>query len=180
MNWREKIGYAFLKKGYKPSEHKRRAVNLTEAQSVFVIFTASTDKEAREKLQLLDIIKTNWAIPRVDYLVYMPFRKNPEWLEQITGIKSINKKDLNWNLKPNYTNDITYDLLIDLDLELSIPTLYLAVMTKAKMKVTAQLTEKELFYDLFIVLGDQNTLSNYIKQTEFYLKLINQKELVYG
>lgn len=176
MNLREKAGLYFLQKGYKPNTTKRRAVNFHDVQSLAIICSAKDEEEAREKVQFAQVIRKNWAIPKVKILCLVDVRKEQEWFSQYPGVQFIVGSELNWYYKPKETliKD-QVDLLISIDMEPTIAATFASVITKAKMKVSPWSELTAPYFDFFIKLNKDNTLNEFIKQTEHYLKLMNNK-----
>ena len=176
MNLKERVGYYFLKRGFKPNTNRRRAVNFQDVTSLGILLSASNESEAREKIQFAQVMRKNWAIPKVKITCMVNVRKPQEWFDQYSGVQFVTNADLNWYSKPKAVLfDDQLDLLISLDLTPTIAATFAAVMTKSKMKVSPWSSVNEPYFDLFINLTTDSTLKEYIKQVEHYLKLINRK-----
>lgn len=178
----DSIGRYLLQKGYKPNNHKRRAVNLSEVTRLVVIASGSTEEMIKQKVRHFKIIQSNWGIPQVDFWIYIPQRKLPEWASAYAdSFHVLTKKYTNWYGKPTVGEGVEpFDLLIDLDRQANTTSLFLTATLKAKMKVCMSHKEKEPYFDFFITVKGENALTEYVKQTEHYLRILNNKKAEHG
>jgi len=90
----------------------------------------------------------------------------------------ITAKDVSWKFQPQKAFvkefiDTEYDILIDLSLNDHLPLLYCAALSKAGLKVGRFQEDHELFYDLMIHAGPDETIDSFAKQVIHYLSRIN-------
>lgn len=176
MSLREQIGHYFLRKGYKPNTTKRRAVNFHDVKSLAIVCSAKDEEHARSKIQYAQVIRKNWAIPKVNILCLVDVRKEQDWFFQYSDVEFVTSSDLNWYYKPKALPlKDSVDLLICLDLEPTISSMFTAVLIKAKMKMSSWSEIADPYFDFFIRLNQNSSLNEFIQQTEHYLKLINNK-----
>ncbi len=182
MNPVDVLGRYLLKKGYKPNKQKRKAVNLDDVARLAVIASGKSENTIKEKIRHYKIIQNNWGIPVVDFWIYIPERKLPDWASSFEStFKFFTKQSTNWYGKTKLENDLKpYDLLIDLDAKANTTSLFLSACIKAKMKVCMSHPDKEPYFDFFISVNGENALTEYVKQTEHYLRILNNKKAKNG
>ena len=90
----------------------------------------------------------------------------------------ITGKDVNWRFLPQkpFVEEFInteYDILIDLSLDDHLPLLYCAALSKAGLKVGRFQEDHELFYDLMIHAGPEESIDSFATSVIHYLSRIN-------
>jgi hypothetical protein len=104
---------------------------------------------------------------------FVPHFFIPKLLQDI-----ITFKDLNWYFQPQkvFVKDFVeenFDILLDLTLTDNLPLLYLAVRSKAGLKIGRFQEDHQEYYDLMIDLPSESSIEYFIEQIMYYLQKIN-------
>lgn len=150
----------------------KQFIKLSEAKSVGIIFDA-TDRNEFEIIkkfiqQLKEITKGIHAIGFVDNKI------TPAYSYIKTDIDLFNKKELKGAYQPLSPYIKTFieterDLLIDANVGNKLPLQYIAAASKARCKVGQHTAGNELFHDVLLNVGENNSLEFFLQQSLKYL-----------
>ncbi len=173
-SWQSRLRERSLQKKVLQSNCQRNPVAFNAAKSVGVLFDA-TDQFQRdavlpflEKLrkQGKEVLPIGFFDHKLDVSSY--------------AFKGFNKNDLDWLGRPkkeileSYTKE-PFDTLICIYQKACLPIEYVASLSKAHFRV-GPYTENPHCYDLIIDTTKNNSVQHFLKEVDFYLNKINNKE----
>ena len=176
QNIREKFAKSFLLQQVNEMNRKQKQINLESARTVALLYylTDEASYKTAESI-LIRLIELNLKIRVVCYtdLKIAPHYFIPKITQDI-----LTSKDVNWRYQPQKPFvkefvDTEYDILIDLSLDDHLPLLYCAALSKAGLKVGRFQEDHQLFYDLMIQTGPDETIDSFSIQVIHYLSRIN-------
>lgn len=182
MNWIEKIGHFFgnrLLKSEMQLARKTRVSNFGSAKSVALVYREKGESFFILVKQYLEYLKGEHGIREVMALAYIDDKKAvPYWQVHKLKFDFFTKSEINWKHEPQADSakqfiENSYDILIDLEKEPSLPLQFIISRSKAAFKVGYYHNEREELYDLMLKTSDQTTFDQYINQVNHYLKRIN-------
>lgn len=176
QNIREKFAKSFLLTQMSESKRKIKPINLDSARTVALLYYLPD--EATYKTMETILAKLYELNLKVRVVAYSNQKFNPHYFIPKISQDIITAKDLNWRLQPQKPFvkefiETEYDILIDLSLEDHLPLLYCAGLSKAGLKVGRFQEDHELFYDLMIHAGQDETIDLFATQVIHYLSRIN-------
>lgn len=151
--------------------------NLEEAHYIGIIYNATDPDDYKLLKKYVTYFKN--IDKRVMALGFIDDKDPKNHLNTRLDFRFFTKKELNWVLKPeglevnNFIGE-PFDILLDLGVEYSHPIKYICGLSKAGFKVGPKDEHSELYYDMILDPGHNRTLENFIKNTEVYIKMINQ------
>ena len=174
---KQKVGDFFFKRDLKSNPRKREVHNLHTAQSIGILYDAT---KTEDMLKVSEFVNSLFQTKKdVKALGFVNLKELTHHHMPMLQFDFFFLKDLNWYYKPqNYIIknfvEKDYDILINLCDSSCIPIKYLAGISQAKFKVGKY--DKDI--DLFDMMIDvkENTLSALIKEIQYYLTVINQKD----
>lgn len=115
---------------------------------------------------------------KVKVVCYTDLKIIPHYFIPKISQDIITAKDVNWKFQPQkpFVKEFInteYDILIDLSLSEHLPLLYCAALSKAGLKVGRFEENHQLFYDLMIHAGQDETIDSFAVQVIHYLSRIN-------
>lgn len=160
------------------NETKRnlKPINLQSARTVALLYYLHD--EATYKVMESILVKINELNLKVRVVAYTNQKFNPHYFIPKISQDIITGKDVNWRFQPKKAFvkefiETEYDILIDLSLEDHLPLLYCAALSQAGLKVGRFQEDHELFYDLMIQTGPDETIDSFATQVIHYLSMIN-------
>jgi hypothetical protein len=173
---REKFAKSFLLKQINEIKRNLKPINLQSARTVALLYYLPD--EATYKTMELILSKLNDLNLKVRVVAYTNQKFNPHYFIPKISQDVLTAKDVNWRLQPQKPFvkefiETEYDILIDLSLEDHLPLLYCAALSKAGLKVGRFQEDHELFYDLMIHAGPEETIDSFATQVIHYLSRIN-------
>jgi len=160
------------------NETKRnlKPINLQSARTVALLYYLYD--EATYKLMDSILAKINELNLKVRVVAYTNQKFNPHYFIPKISQDIITGKDVSWRFQPQkgFVKEFIeteYDILIDLSLEDHLPLLYCAALSQAGLKVGRFQEDHELFYDLMIQAGPDETIDSFATQVIHYLSKIN-------
>jgi len=160
------------------SEIKRsqKQINLENARTVALLYCLPD--EATYKIMESILGKLNELNLKVRVVAYTDQKFYPHYFIPKISQDIFTAKDLNWRLQPQKPFvkefiETEYDILIDLSLEDHLPLLYCSALSKAGLKVGRFQEDHQLFYDLMIHAGPEETIDSFATQVIHYLSRIN-------
>lgn len=148
----------------------------SQAINVGVIYDATEIQDLNKVKQLVKVLKEDHK--NVKTLGYVNDKTTKDFQQSRLGVDFFLNTDLNWHLKPenhiveNFISE-EFDILIDLNMELALPLVYIACKSKAKFKVGRYDENCNEIYDLMLQIGKGADLNEFISQLKHYLTLIN-------
>ena len=128
-------------------ERERRAVSLSRATSVGLVYLERDHAHFREVKAIGKMLKEKYGVKRVGFLSYVEEeeKNSPNWLVKKLDSGYFCKSDLNWHGWPvkefEAFADTPFDILIDLELEPVLPLKFVIRKSTAGMKVGVDGTE---------------------------------------
>jgi len=173
---REKYAKSFLLKQINERTRIQKPIKLVNARTVALLYYLPDEATYKIMESILGrLYELNLKVRVVSYTdqKFYPHYFIPKISQDI-----ITGKDVNWRLQPQkpfieeFINT-EYDILIDLSLEDHQPLLYCAALSKAGLKVGRFQEDHELYYDLMIHTGPDETIDSFATQVIHYLSRIN-------
>jgi hypothetical protein len=176
---KERLNHWFLKQSLKRLQRQKRFFNYAGTSTIGILYDASTEEQYLSIANLVKELQQDQK--KVKALGYVLQKKLPEHAFPKLTFEFCNYRNFNWALKPvtqNIKDFISkdYDILIDLTPSGFYQVKRLVADSPAHFKV-GRYAEKFLdLYDLMIQIDDQTPLTEAIKHTFFYLKMINNND----
>ena len=173
---KSKIGHYILRKEVLKKNRKTDLVTLSKTKNIGILFDAKNSKSIQSSKSFLKYF-LNRNID-VDVLGFVNNRKKDSVHIATIHVNYFNLTDLNILGIPNSNKMESFikkkhDILINLSLDNSFETKYLALLSNAKYKVGVYDTDNILSYDLMFKLKI-NSLEYFTKQLIYYLELIDK------
>lgn len=176
QNIREKFAKSFLLKQIQLNKRDQKQVSIERARSVALLYYLP-DEETYKKVELIIGRLTELNL-KVRVVCYTDLKLIPHYFIPKISQDILTAKDVNWRIQPQkpfvkeFINT-AYDLLIDLSLNDHLPLLYCAALSNAGLKVGRYQEDHQLFYDLMIHAGTDETIDSFADQVIHYLSMIN-------
>jgi hypothetical protein len=176
QNLREKFAKSFLLKQIHEVTREQKSVNIERARTVALLYYLP-DEATYKKVELIisRLTELNLKVRVVSYtdLKIIPYYFIPKISQDIITIK-----DVNWRFQPQkpFVKEFLnagFDILIDLSLNDHLPLLYCAALSNAGLKVGRFQEDHQLFFDLMIQAGTDETIDSFAEQVIHYLSMIN-------
>ena len=168
------------------SERNRQGCNFKNANNVGLIYLERDIEFRRKILDLSKHLKEDLDVKSVSVLSYVDAdeKDTPRWLVKRLSSGYFCKSDLNWFSKPtnevsNFT-EIEFDILIDLEVNPTMPLKFVLKSSKAKMKVGPEQYDYPNDYDITIgrLNGvEEDEMTVWQEQTERTFKFITQANI---
>ncbi len=155
---------------------KQKQINLDNARTVALLYYLPD--ETTYKLVETILARFSDMNLKVSVVCYTDLKVSPHYFIPKISQDIITAKNVNWRFQPQNAFvkefiNIDYDILIDLSLAEYLPLLYCSALSKAGLKVGRYQEEHELFYDLMIHAGPDETIDSFVTQVIHYLSRIN-------
>lgn len=161
------------------NEMKRslKPINLENARTVAVLYYLPD--EATYKIMESILGKLYELNLKVRVVAYTNQKFNPHYFIPKITQDILTAKDVSWRFQPQKAFikefiETEYDILIDLSLNDHLPLLYCAGLSRAGLKVGRFQEDHQLFYDLMIQTGPDETIDSFVTQVIHYLSRINK------
>ena len=173
---REKFARSFLLQQLNEMERERKQINLDSARTLALLYylpDEATYKIVESILSRLADINL-----KVRVVCYTDLKIIPHYFIPKISQDIITAKDINWRIQPqkHFVKEFInteFDILIDLSLTDHLPLLYCAALSKARLKAGRFQEDHQLFYDLMIHAGPEETIESFAGQIIHYLSRIN-------
>ena len=173
---REKFARSFLLQQLNEMERERKQINLDSARTLALLYylpDEATYKIVESILSRLADINL-----KVRVVCYTDLKIIPHYFIPKISQDIITAKDINWRIQPQkpFVKEFInteFDILIDLSLTDHLPLLYCAALSKARLKAGRFQEDHQLFYDLLIHAGPEETIESFAGQIIHYLSRIN-------
>ncbi len=173
---REKFARSFLLQQLNEMERERKQINLDSARTLALLYylpDEATYKIVESILSRLADINL-----KVRVVCYTDLKIIPHYFIPKISQDIITAKDINWRIQPQkpFVKEFInteFDILIDLSLTDHLPLLYCAALSKARLKAGRFQEDHQLFYDLMIHAGPEETIESFAGQIIHYLSRIN-------
>ncbi len=173
---REKFARSFLLQQLNDIERERIQINLDSARTLALLYylpDEATYKTVESLLSRLTDINL-----KVRVVCYTDLKIIPHYFIPKISQDIITAKDINWRIQPQkpFVKEFInteFDILIDLSLTDHLPLLYCAALSKARLKAGRFQEDHQLFYDLLIHAGPEETIESFAGQIIHYLSRIN-------
>lgn len=175
-NIREKFAKSFLLKQINEIDRQQKQINLLNARTVALLYYLPDEAIYRDMEAILSrLTKMNL---KVKVVCFTNMKTAPHYFIPKISQDIITVKDVNLLYQPQKAFvkefiDTEYDILIDLSLNDHLPLLYCAALSKAGLKVGRFQEDHQLYYDLMIHAGPDETLDSFAAQVIHYLSRIN-------
>ncbi len=173
---RERYAKSFLLKHVEEINRPQIQINLDNARSVALLYylpDEATYKIMETILSRLGEMKLKVRVVSYTDLKIKPHYFIPKITQDIITVKDLNLRYQPQNAFVNEFINTEYDILIDLSLKEHLPLLYCAALSKAALKVGRFQEDHQLFYDLMIHCGTDETIDSFAGQVVHYLSKIN-------
>ena len=175
-NIRERFAKSFLLKQVSESGRKQKQINLESARTVALLYYL-TDEATYIAVESI-ISRLNELNLKVRVVCYTDLKITPYYFIPKISQDIITVKDIDWRYQPKkpFVKEFInteYDILIDLSLNDNLPLLYCAALSQAGLKVGRFQEDHELFYDLMIQAGPDESIDSFSVQVIHYLSRIN-------
>lgn len=177
QNIREKFAKSFLLKQMNEMKRSLKPINLENARTVAVLYYLPD--EATYKIMESILGKLYELNLKVRVVAYTNQKFNPHYFIPKITQDILTAKDVSWRFQPQKAFikefiETEYDILIDLSLNDHLPLLYCAGLSRAGLKVGRFQEDHQLFYDLMIQTGPDETIDSFVTQVIHYLSRINK------
>ena len=167
---------SFLVKQVNEMSRHQKATNLETARTVALLYYLPD--EATYKIVENILSQLNELKLKVRVVCYTDLKITPHYFIPKITQDIITAKDVNFRHQPQKAFvkefiDTEYDILIDLSLDDHLPLLYCAALSKSGLKVGRYQEDHQLFYDLMIHSGPDETIETFAAQVIHYLSRIN-------
>jgi len=173
---REKFAKSFLVTQVNEMGRKQKQINLNSARTVALLYYLPDESTYK----LVETILTRFSDMnlKVSVVCYTDLKVFPHYFIPKISQDLITTKNVNWRLQPKnaFVKEFIeneYDILIDLSLAEYFPLLYCSALSKAGLKVGRFQEDHQLFYDLMIHTGPDETIDTFAAQIIHYLRRIN-------
>ncbi len=176
---KEYTGKHYLKKNLPKNNRFRKIVNLDDAKTVGIIYELQDEQSYNHICRFIKLLQDKQI--NVKAIGYFDGNIRPIYAIEKLSLDYYDKKDINWFGKPKgkYVTDFCktdFDILIDVSLQDSFQTKYIAAFSKAKFKVGKDGENNKTIYDLMIDISVKTTLDEFITLIIHYLSIINKKD----
>jgi hypothetical protein len=176
QNIREKSAKSFLLKQMNEAKRKLKPINLDSARTVALLYYLP-DEDTYKTMETI-LAKLYELNLKVRVVAYANQKFNPHYFIPKISQDIITAKDVNWRYQPQKAFvkefiETEYDILIDLSLDDHLPLLYCAALSQAGLKVGRFQEDHQLFYDLMIHTGADESIDSFATQVIHYLSRIN-------
>ncbi len=159
----------------------KEGVSLTNIPSVVLVGAHTNESDLKRLKKFSQFLKGEYGIREILILLYVDeFEKDvPVYLGHLKELDYFTKEQLNWRLKPteileNFCKK-EYQILIDLTIEESAPLEHIVAGSRAKMKIGKRYSVHEKYYDLIVDMAENDSMSDFLKQTEYLLSKLSFK-----
>lgn len=158
------------------SGRQQKQVNLKKARTVALLYYLP-DEQTYVAVESI-ISKLNELNLKVRVVCYTDLKITPYYFIPKISQDIITVKDIDWKYQPKkpFVKEFVeteFDILIDLSLNDYLPLVYCAALSQAGLKVGRFQEDHELFYDLMIQAGPEETVESFSMQVIHYLSRIN-------
>jgi len=173
---REKFARSFLLQQLNEMERERKQINLDSARTLALLYYLPD--EATYKIVESILSRLTDINLKVRVVCYTDLKIIPHYFIPKISQDIITAKDINWRIQPQkpFVKEFInteFDILIDLSLTDHLPLLYCAALSKARLKAGRFQEDHQLFYDLMIHTGPEETIESFAGQIIHYLSRIN-------
>jgi len=176
QNIREKFAKSFLLQQVNEINRRQKQVNIESARTVALLYYLPD--EATYKLVETILSKLGELNLKTRVVCYTDLKIVPHYFIPKISQDIITAKDVNWRFQPQkpFVKEFIlteYDILIDLSLNDFLPLLYCAALSKASLKVGRYQEDHQIYFDLMIHAGTDETIDSFAGQVIHYLSRIN-------
>jgi hypothetical protein len=176
QNIREKFAKSSLIKQVNEMSRQQKPTNLENARTVALLYYLPD--EATYHVAEAILSKLTRMNLKVRVVCYTDLKTSPHYFIPKISQDIITVKDVNLLYQPQkpFVKEFIateFDILIDLSLNNYLPLLYCAALSKAGLKVGRFEEDHELYYDLMIQAGQDETIDSFANQVIHYLSRIN-------
>ena len=176
QNIREKFANSSLLQQVNDLDRKQKSINMDSARTIALLYYLPDEATYKTVESILS--KLNDFNVKVKVVCYTDLKIIPHYFIPKISQDIITAKDVNWKFQPQkpFVKEFInteYDILIDLSLSEHLPLLYCAALSKAGLKVGRFKEDHQLFYDLIIHAGPDETIDTFAGQVIHYLSRIN-------
>jgi len=155
---------------------QQKQINLENARTVALLYYLPDEDTYKTMETILGRLIEMKLKVRV--VCYTALKTAPHYFIPKITQDIITAKDVNLRLQPQKAFikefiNTEYDILIDLSLTNHFPLLYCAALSKAGLKVGRYQEDHEMYYDLMIHTGPDETIDSFATQVIHYLSRIN-------
>lgn len=178
---KKRLANYFLRKSTSLQED-REMVNLSEVESILVLYAAGSDQEMKEAEKFISRIHNELNISNLEFVIYS--KDSRKKIEQNgkkfpKNARVITKDETNFYYRPKTTvmtstGKNKYDLLIDLSARPSYPLLFITADADAKTKVSRKFEGLEVS-DFCLNMKPEHSLTDFTNQVFKYLNIVNKK-----
>jgi hypothetical protein len=156
----------------------KRVCNLDDASSIAILFSAFDQNGFPEIKRFLKTL--SFEGHKLYVIAYIDDKEVPDYLSAEKSINLITQNDLNWLYKPQnefikaFVNT-NFDILINLDVQNSLPIQYLCTSSIAGFKVGPYFADDQML-DFMINTNGNSSIKYLIDNLEYYLRILNRKK----
>jgi hypothetical protein len=175
---KNRLAKYFLKRYSHSRKRQSSFFNFNDAKTFGILMEAKTieDVELMKKYvaYLRDMRK------KVKVLGFFSVKDTPQITYSRLEFEFFGIKDINWFKKPRpscyagFANQ-EFDILIDLNVNETIPLKYVSSASKARCKIGRYDAADDKAYDLMIALDPPASVKNFLKEVDSYLSKINDQ-----
>jgi hypothetical protein len=141
-------------KGMAAADGGRKGLSMADVQSVHILFHAPTISSWKQLLEILRQLREVHGIPRVSGVAYTPMERAevPTNWYTVRGIELHTAEDIDWRFEPSLlqSKSKSVDVLLDLNLDDTLPLLFEAKVAKAKFRVGPHREKEWVRYDFML------------------------------
>ena len=156
--------------------------NYADARSVAILYREKGESFYILVKQFVKYLRTEHGIRNIMAMAYIEDKRIiPHYHVHKLKYDYFTGGDLNWRLEPvcdqikNFVRE-PFDILIDLEKEPCLPLQFVLAESRAAFKVGYYHPDHEIFYDMMLAAGENDTFDEYIKQVNHYLTRINKRD----
>ncbi|MFC2101376.1 DUF6913 domain-containing protein [Bacteroidota bacterium] len=178
-SFRNNFGNYLLRKQLRTVYRNRSMVNLAHAKRIGILYSLISPSDYKDVESFVMLLQKEHK--EVKALGYVQDKEMVSQFLPKLSYDFFSQQELNWYHKPMNTrvNDFIsteYDLLIDLTREDDLPLKFIAGLSRARCKVGKFSEKNNSYYDLMIKADPSISVSEFIKQIQHYLTIIQQHE----
>jgi len=176
-----RVGEYFLKKESAGIKRSKAIMNLKEAKTVGILYNAGDINEVELVRKYITYLRDMGK--KVRSMGYVALKELPGNVTTSIDQQCFTLKEVNWYCKPamNFIGSFVteeYDLLLDLNITMQLPLIYVAAFSKAKCKVGRYSDKYMSLYDVMIETDKEKTLKYFLQNVDIYMEMLNKENSV--
>ncbi len=178
---KELFGNYFLRSEMSGRKRKGAFFNLSEAETIAIVFDATDPAEHELVKKYVNYLK-EWR-KKVKVIGFFRTKELPRMTYAKLEYDYFTLKEINWWHKPvslyvkNFLAEES-DVLIDLNVHDRFSLKYISAVSKAKFKIGKYSSFNKQVFDMLIQADKDKSLKFFLRQVDTYLQMINKKQVL--